>query len=58
MTKSQARALGRMAKWQSAPKRFIMSYGDADQIIVVPPSSRDRRRWDIGPGGKIARKER
>lgn len=61
---AQARALGRMGAWKSAPKSFIMTYGDDETtgarttLIVVPSSSRDRRRWDVSPKGKITRRER
>lgn len=56
---AQARALGRIAATKNAPKKFIMGIDNqgsgCETLVVVPPSCKDNRRWDISPGGKITK---
>lgn len=57
-TAAQGRALGRICGKKDAPNGFVTARGDEGEMIVVPASSKDRRRWDISKGGKVSRKER
>lgn len=59
LSPGQCRALSRLGKLKSTPEKLIIGYDrDEKVIVVVPASGKDRRRWDIGKGGKIERKER
>lgn len=61
LSPGQCRALGRIAKQKNAPPKLIVGWHTGpetsahDDIIVVPASSRDRRRWNVSYGGKIMR---
>lgn len=56
----QARALGRLGRMTDPPAKFITAVQREynDNMIVVPASAKDRRRWDITKGGKIIKSER
>lgn len=58
---AQMRALGRLGKLKDPPVKFIIGFPSIpgeSTIVVVPASSKDRRRWDIPKGGKITRSVR
>lgn len=59
MRPAQAKALGRVARAKDAPSAYLVARDeDTGTLIVVPASSKDRRRWDVTKGGKITRQER
>lgn len=58
MTAAQAQALGRIGGKKDTPSSMVIARGDDKELIVVPSSAKDRRRWDITKGGLIRRKER
>lgn len=54
----QANALGRISKWKNTPPAVVVARDLEGNLIVVPASSRDRRRWDISKRGRISKHER
>lgn len=56
----QARALGRLGRITDPPAKFIIAIekDNGSNMVVVPASSKDRRRWDVSKGGKIVKSAR
>lgn len=53
----QARALGRLGRMTDPPGKFIIAIerDNESNMVVVPASSKDQRRWDITKGGAITK---
>jgi hypothetical protein len=58
MTAAQAQRLGRLAAQKNAPNALVISRTDSGDLICVPASRRDQRRWDISKTGTLKKKER
>lgn len=61
LRKKQIEALARLGKQKNIPYAALVVSRyppEPGSLIVVPPSSKDKRAWTISKGGKITKIER